>query len=197
MNTMETEGLTGRGHFQEHSRQVVAEIRATLERVDDAEVERLVGELRAARRVFIHAVGRVLLSLECFGKRLNHLGVDCQVVGAMDEKPIGPRDLMLIASGSGESRLPAEIARIAKATGARLALITSASESTIESLSDVVVHLPCPTKKEPGGGVKSVQLMSTLFDQALHIFGDVVALRIQECKQLGSDELWQRHANLE
>lgn len=197
MDTMETEGMAGRGRFQEHSRQVVAEIRAALERVDDAEVERLVGELLAARRVFIYAVGRVLLALECFGKRLNHLGVDCQVVGAMDEKPIGPRDLMLIASGSGESRLPAEIARIAKATGARLALITSASESTIKSLSDVVVHLPCPTKKEPGGGVKSVQLMSTLFDQALHIFGDVVALRIQECKQLGSDELWQRHANLE
>lgn len=70
----------------------------------------------------------------------------------MDEKPIGPRDLMLIASGSGESRLPAEIARIAKATGARLALITSASESTTKSLSDVVVHLPCPRKKEHGGG---------------------------------------------
>jgi D-arabinose 5-phosphate isomerase GutQ len=45
--------------------------------------------------------------------------------------------------------------------------------------------------------VKSVQLMSTLFDQAVHIFGDVVAQRIQECKQLNSDELWQRHASSE
>ena len=177
---MDGDTTTDIAQFKEHSRQIVAEIGETLERVEAAEVERLVNELIGTRRVFIYAVGRVLLSLQCLGKRLNHLGIDCQVVGAMDEKSIGPQDLMLIASGSGESKLPAEIARLAKAAGARLALITSASESTIKSLSDVVVHLPCPTKKEPRRGVKSVQLMSTLFDQSLHVFGNVMALRLQE-----------------
>jgi 6-phospho-3-hexuloisomerase len=93
--------------------------------------------------------------------------------------------------------LPAEIAKIGKAKGARLALITSASKSTIKSMSDMAVHMPCPTKKEPSRGVKSIQLMSTLFDQSLHIFADVLALRIQERKHLSHDEVWQRHANLE
>ncbi len=185
------------GRFRANSRQIVAEIGETLERVDPDEVERLVGELIGARRVFIFAVGRVLMSLQCLGKRLNHLGIDCQVVGAMDEKPIGPGDLMMIASGSGESKLPAEIARIAKSKGARLALITSASDSTIKSLSDLAVHLPCPTKKEPRRGVKSIQLMSTLFDQSLHVFGDVLALNVQNCKHLSFDAVWRRHANLE
>jgi ribulose-phosphate 3-epimerase len=183
--------------YASNATQVVAEIRAVLTQVDADEVERLVGDLLAARRVFIYAVGRVLSSLECFGKRLNHLGVECRVVGSMDEPPIGTEDLMLIASGSGESKLPAEIARIARSKGAKLALITSAGQSTIKSISQTVVHLPCPTKKEPARGVKSVQLMSTLFDQSLHIFGDVVALLLQERKHLASDELWRRHANLE
>lgn len=183
--------------YTSDARQVVAEIGRVLDQIDAAEAERLVDELLGARRVFIHAVGRVMLSLECLCKRLNHLGIECQVVGAVDEKPIGPEDVMLIASGSGESKLPAEIARIAKSKGARLVLITSAGESTIRSISDVVVQLPCPTKKEPTRGVKSVQLMSTLFDQALHIFGDVVALRIQDRKHLSHAEVWQRHANLE
>lgn len=190
-------GATNMHQFKNHAQHIVAEIGEVLDQVDPAEVETLVGELSGARRVFIHAVGRVLMSLECLGKRLNHLGIDCQVVGAMDEKPIGPQDVMLIASGSGESKLPAEIARIAKAKGARLALITSASDSTIKTISDVVVHLPCPTKKEPTRGVKSIQLMSTLFDQSLHIFADTLALRIQEYKQLSHDVVWQRHANLE
>jgi ribulose-phosphate 3-epimerase len=183
--------------YASNATQVVAEIRTVLERVNADEVEHLVGDLLAARRVFIHAVGRVLLSLECFGKRLNHLGIECHVVGAMDEPPIGPDDLMLIASGSGESKLPAEIARIAKSKGARLALVTSAGESTIKTLSDTVVHLPCPTKKEPKRGVPSIQLMSTLFDQALHLFGDAVAMLLQDRKRLAADDLWQRHANLE
>lgn len=183
--------------FTNHSQQIIDEIGKVLDRVDPNEVDELVAELSSARRVFIHAVGRVLLSLECLGKRLNHLGIDCQVVGAMDEKPIGPEDMMLIASGSGESKLPAEIARIAKAKGAKLALITSAGDSTIKTISDLVVHLPCPTKKEPTRGVKSIQLMSTLFDQSLHIFSDALALEIQQCKQLSHETVWQRHANLE
>jgi ribulose-phosphate 3-epimerase len=191
------EKTAGKGLFTDSAHQVVAEVDSVLDQVDPAEVERLIGDLIGARRVFIHAVGRVLMSLECLGKRLNHLGVECQVVGAMDEKPIGPEDVMLIASGSGESKLPAEIARIAKSKGARLALITSATESTIKALSDTVVHLPCPTKKEPHRGVTSIQLMSTLFDQSLHIFADVLALRIQACKRLTHEETWQRHANLE
>jgi hypothetical protein len=39
--------------------------------------------------------------------------------------------------------------------------------------------------------------MSTLFDQGLHIFGDALAMQIQQCKQLSHDAVWQRHANLE
>ena len=183
--------------FRTNSRKIVAEIGEVLDQVYPAEIERLADDLLAARRVFIFAVGRVLLSLQCLGKRLNHLGIECQTVGAMDERPIGPEDLLLIASGSGESKLPAEIAKIAKTKGAKLALITSAAESTIKSLSDTVVHLPCPTKHETTRGVKSVQLMSTVFDQALHVFGDVLALRIQECKNLSHEEVWRHHANLE
>ena len=43
----------------------------------------------------------------------------------------------------------------------------------------------------------SRQRMSTLFDQSLHVFGDVVAMNIQDCKRLSHDEVWQCHANLE
>ncbi len=126
---------------------ILSEIREVLSCASPAEVDRLVDELVKSEKVFIFAVGRVFLSLQCLGKRLGHLGIDCQAVGSVNEKPIGPGDLMLIASGSGESKLPAEIARIAKSKGATLALITSARESTIKSTSDLAVHLPCPTKK--------------------------------------------------
>ncbi len=178
-------------------RRIAGEVQTVLERVDAEETHRLISELLAAQRVFIFAVGRVFLVLQCLGKRLGHLGIDCQVVGSIAEKPIMPRDLLLIASGSGESKLPAEIARIAKSKGARLGIITSTQASTIKSLSDFAVHLPCPTKNDPAAGVKSAQMMSTLFDQALHLYGDVVAMMIQQSKDVRDEDLWQRHANLE
>lgn len=179
------------------ARKIVAEVGAVLEQVDPGEVERLVAEILNAEKVFIFAVGRVFLSLQCFGKRLGHLGIDCQVVGAVNEKPITPGDLLLVASGSGESKLPVQIAEIARNKGARLGLITSARSSTLKALSDFAVHLPCPTKNDPGYGVASIQPMSTLFDQALHLFGDEVAMTIQARKGIKTEELWRSHANLE
>ena len=181
----------------EIARRISSEVQAVLERVDPEETNRLISELLAAQKVFIFAVGRVFLALQCLGKRLGHLGIDCQVVGSITEKPITPRDLLLIASGSGESKLPAEIARVAKSKGARLGIITSAQASTIKSLSDFAVHLPCPTKNDPAAGVASTQMMSTLFDQVLHLYGDVVAMLIQQSKGLHDEELWKGHANLE
>jgi 6-phospho-3-hexuloisomerase len=182
---------------QEYARQIVAEVGAVMAQVDASEVERLASEILSAEKVFIFAVGRVFLSLQCFGKRLGHLGLDCQVVGAVNEKPITARDLLLVASGSGESKLPVQIAQIGRSKGARLGVITSARSSTLKTLCDFAVHLPCPTKNDPGYGVTSLQPMSTLFDQALHLFGDAVAMTIQQRKGIRNEDLWRYHANLE
>ena len=183
--------------YKDTSGRIVGEIGAVVKQVDPREAERLAAELMTAEKVFLMAVGRVFLSLQCLGKRLGHLGMDCQVVGAVNEKPIGSKDLLLIASGSGESKLPAEIARIAKSKGAKLGLITSAKTSTIKSISDFAVHLPCPTKTDANAGFSSIQPMSALFDQCLHVFGDAVALMIQDARGLKKEELWRYHANLE
>ena len=150
-----------------------------------------------AEKIFIVGLGRVFLSLQCLAKRLAHFGFDVNVVGSIVEKSITGRDLLIVASGSGESQVPVNITKIAKKYHARIALITSAQQSTIKSLSDAVVHLPCPTKNDFSFGVKSIQSMSTLFDQTLHIFGDVLCLLLQQKTGQTNEELWSRHANLE
>jgi len=43
-----------------------------------------------------------MLALQCLGKRLGHLDIEVCVVGSVTEKPITERDVLLIASGSGE-----------------------------------------------------------------------------------------------
>ena len=43
----------------------------------------------------------------------------------------------------------------------------------------------------------SIQPMSTLFDQALHIYGDIVSVQIIEKLRLKKSNLWKYHANLE
>lgn len=177
--------------------QIPREIQAVLTQVSETEVTVLVDEILKARRLFLFAVGRVFLALQCLGKRLGHLGIEAHVVGAITEKPCEHGDLVLIASGSGESRLPVALGQIAKERSARLGLITSAPTSMLQRLADFTVRLPCPTKHDATTGVASIQSLTTLFDQALHIFGDITALLIQERRGIKNEELWKHHANLE
>lgn len=183
--------------FNEKCGIITDEIKAVLQRVKAEEVDILINEILRAEKVFLIAVGRVFLSLQCFGKRLNHLGVNVHVVGSIAEKAITERDLLLVASGSGESIVPRAIAEKAKKLNARIGIITAAPVSTIRSMADFAVRLPCPTKTNTPDIVQSAQPMSTLFDQSLHIFGDAVAMLIQERKALRSEDLWKNHANLE
>ncbi len=176
---------------------VLNEVASVINKVDLKEVDALVNEILAAEKVFFIAVGRVFLSLQCFAKRLAHLGINCEVVGSITEKAITDKDLLIVASGSGESAVPRSIAEKARKFNARIGIITSAKSSTIKSMSDFTVHLPCPTKTNPEEGVQSIQSMSTLFDQTLHIFGDIISLMIQNKKRLSKEELWKYHANLE
>lgn len=176
---------------------VTDEIASVLQQVKPSEVTKMMTEIIRSDKIFVIGVGRVFLSLQCLAKRLAHFGFDINIVGSVVEKSITDKDLLLVASGSGESKLPVSIARIAKQYNARVGLITSSRSSTIKSMADVVVHLPSPTKTDMGYGVKSIQSMSTLFDQCLHIFGDVLCLMLQERTGQTNEDLKRRHANLE
>ena len=183
--------------FHHIARTIGNEISTVLSLVDESQVDALITEIHNAERIFMIAVGRVFLSLQCFAKRLAHLGLKVEVVGQITEKAITNKDLLLIASGSGESAFPIVVAQKGKQFNARLALITSATDSTVSRLSDCIVRLPSPTKLDGDLGVQSSQPMSTLFDQTLHVFGDIVSMKLLDQSKFNKDELWQYHANLE
>ena len=97
--------------YKNNTNLIINEINECLENVNIKETEELIKQILKAQRVFITAVGRVSLSLQCFGKRLSHLGVNVDLVGSLTEKPATNKDLLIVASGSGESILPLNIAK--------------------------------------------------------------------------------------
>jgi len=183
--------------YRELANRINSEVGQVLELVKPEEVEQFMKEMISAEKIFCVGVGRVFLSLQCFAKRLAHFGFDINIVGSVVEKAITDKDLLIVASGSGESKLPIIITKIAKEHGARVAHITSAQQSTIKSMADVALHLPSPTKVDMGHGVETIQPMSTLFDQVLHIFGDIICMMLQERTGQTHEQLKKRHANLE
>ena len=89
---------------------ILNELGAALAGVREEDAERLTAAIMGAEQVFVVGVGRVLLMLQAFAKRLNHLGVRANFVGAIDEPAITENDLLLVGSGSGNSAVPVAIA---------------------------------------------------------------------------------------
>ena len=176
---------------------ILDEVAQALGAVDPYQVEALVEAITAADQLFLIGVGRVMLSLQAFAKRLNHLGIRAHCVGDINEPAITRDDLLIVGSCSGKSEVPVTIARIAHRHGARIALIGSNPGSPLAPIADVFVRIPVRSRLELPDEILSEQLLTSLFEQALLLLGDAIALMIARRLGLDPATLWQYHANLE
>ncbi|MBR3723275.1 MAG: SIS domain-containing protein [Selenomonadaceae bacterium] len=183
--------------YENNVRMVLNEIETGLFAIDQKETARLIEDICSADQVFLMGVGRVMLSLQAFCKRLTHLGIKAHCVGDITEPALSPKDLLVVASGSGESIIVVAIAKKAKELGATVAHIGSNTESSMRKYSDYMVRVPVRTRLNKADELKSEQIMTSLFEQIILIFGDVVSLLIVKDKKLDLNKLWKCHANLE
>lgn len=177
---------------------VLKEIEDALGAADIAAIERLVEDISSAENVFFTGVGRVMMSLEAFAKRLSHLGIHTHCVGNVTEPAITDKDILIVGSGSGESIIPVAIAKKAKEIGVKKVIhIGSNPKGSISAYADYMVRIPVQTRLYLPDEIPSEQIMTSLFEQTLLILGDVIAMMIVDTKGIDLKELWQFHANLE
>lgn len=176
---------------------VIDECNLALTKIDEEKIDELIDYLFEADKVFFIGVGRVKLELEAFAKRLAHLGIRTHIVGDINEPAMTDKDILIVGSGSGESLIPVAIARKAKSLGGKIVHIGSNPQSSLAPITDLMIRIPVQTKLYLEDEIASKQPMSSLFEQSLLLFGDIVAKIIVEKKQIELKSLWQYHANLE
>lgn len=183
--------------YKETTELVLAECKKILLAVKEEDTSRLIEKIMSADKVFFVGVGRVMLSLKAMAKRLAHIGIDAHIVGEITEPAIKKGDILIAASGSGESIFPKEIAKKAKAIGAEVIMIGSNRESALAGLADFMVRVPTNTKMKCADEIESQQIMTSLFEQFLLLYGDIIAKMIVEKNNIDMEALWECHANLE
>ncbi|MEA5047306.1 MAG: SIS domain-containing protein [Eubacteriales bacterium] len=177
---------------------ILQELGETLPKIDEAAYESFYDELtKPGRRVLLMGVGRVMIALKAWVKRLSHLEIDVNYVGSENEQALRKNDLLVVGSSSGESALPVAIANLAKKIGANVAYVGCSPESTIAKISDVRLILFGRTKYSAPTEYPSKQPMSSLFEQQLFLLGDVIALDIMERRGWTEANVKSHHANLE
>ncbi len=177
--------------------EVLTEIEKALGATDQELVEKFVEAILEAEQVYFVGVGRVLLSLQAMCKRFAHLGIKTHYVGEITEPAITEKDLLVVGSGSGGSLFPLGIAKKAHGIGAKIIHIGSNPNSEMKDLCEFMVRIPVRTKNYLEDEIDSVQPMTSLFEQSLLLFGDIVAKMIVDERKIDMKNLWRYHANLE
>ncbi|MFC7062074.1 6-phospho-3-hexuloisomerase [Halobacillus seohaensis] len=180
----------------EYTGKVLAELKRTVDLIDNAEAERIVEGILQAKKVFVAGGGRSGFMAKSFVMRMMHVGLDPYVVGETVTPNLESEDIFIVGSGSGETQSLVTMTEKARSIGATVVAVTINPESTIGKLANIRIEIPAQAKSDGTSG-KSIQPMGSLFEQSLLLFFDSIILRFMERKGLSSDTMYGRHANLE
>jgi 6-phospho-3-hexuloisomerase len=190
-------GKSGPTAFSEARAAVFNELAAAMRDVDEVAGMEMVEMIMAAPRVFIYGRGRSGLVALAFASRLAQMGLTTHVVGDMTSPAISSGDLLVAASGTGTTRTTLLAAEEARRIGASVVALTTHPGSPLGKTADLVVKVEGATRRRAQGEEKSVQYGGSLFEQALLLTLDSVAMVLKRRLARTDRDMDQRHANLE
>ena len=117
----------------------VAEV---LSKIDPAQVDALAKAIAKANRVFVSGWGRAGNVAGILGMDMSQIGKVVFRVGDNNTPSIHEGDILLVVSGSGNTKTISIIAKEAKDFGATVGLISTSEQSIIGELADYNIVLP-------------------------------------------------------
>ena len=159
-------------------RTIMNEIEDVINKVKEEELQAVINEMDKNKRIFVCGEGRSGLSAKGFAMRLMHLGYTVFAVGETITPAVSENDVFIAVSGSGKSMNVVNDAQKAADKGCVVIAVTSKPESPLAALARHVLTIPGTVKGDAKEARGSVQLLSSLFDQSLHITLDALCLLI-------------------
>ena len=175
--------------------EVMKEINQVMAKVDEQRLQNILSLFSTKRRIFVRGAGRSGFQAKGFAMRLMHLGYEVYVIGETITPSVQAGDLFIAISGSGTTKGVLMDAKSAQEKGLTLLVFTSDNQSALAKLADEMIVIPGATKT--GSGIASIQLLSSLFDQTLHITLDILCLMLSRQQAATKDEILQAHVNIE
>lgn len=172
------------------------EVADAVRSVSDAQLDGVVEELLAARRIACYAGGREGLVMRGLVMRLFHAGLDVHYVGEMTCPAIGPGDLLVLSCGPGRISMVEALARVAKRDGARILHVTAQPQNPPAEQADAVLRIPAQTMANDQES-SAVLPMGSAYEIALFVLADLITSRVRRRRSLSTEELRARHTNLE
>lgn len=178
-----------------HQELILNKISGVLNDTDEKLVDKLVGAVDKANRIFITGAGRSGLVSRFFAMRLMHCRYTVYMVGEIVTPSIQAGDLFIVVSGSGGTETLLPLVRKAKSVGAEVAVISMKAKSPMAELADHVVQIG--GENEYSFVTVQGMPMGTVFELSTLIFLEAVVSKIVHDKGLTEEQMRAIHANLE
>lgn len=183
--------------YEELYKNILNEHRQVYEKVDLDKVQDFINAIIKAKRIFLMGVGREGLATRGFAMRLMHMGKETHWVWDDTTPDVGPGDLFIFTSGSGEIGHIHFVAEMAKAAGATIAVITGTRTGKTPALADLVLWVPAHVYKGTDTVVPSTQPMGNLFEQTLFVLFDMIVMLLMDELKISEAKMISRHRNVE
>lgn len=185
-----------------YENEILNEIKELLDSINEQEVDDLVDLILNSDKTVGYGAGRMGLSLKAFIMRLNHLGIDAFYYDDTYIPPMKEYDLLLISSGSGETTtVKTFLDKAKKVSNCSIGVITGNRNSYMGSMADSVIeYKPCNgglNSEDSENKINSIQIMSTLNEQATYILFDIMAKKIADKLNLKPEWIKGNHFNVE
>lgn len=174
--------------------QILGEIAGVVDRMDEGDLTRAMGVIDRGARVYATGEGRSGFQARGFAMRMMHIGYTSYMMGETICPSMHEGDVLVAISGSGTTRRTVEDAEAAHKLGVKVIAVTSKPQSPLAATADAVIVVPGRVKGEAGG---SIQLLSSLFDQSVHIALDALCLMISRRDEVSDADANANHANVE
>jgi 6-phospho-3-hexuloisomerase len=184
------------------------EVRSLKKKLDEAEVETFVNKLHeidaAGFHTYAYGEGRSGLVARAFLGRLTNLGYNTHYIGDITNPKMREGDAVIYVSGSGETELVKQSAKLTKEKGAVNFGVTSGG-GNLDKYCDYILHVPGRTKTEKKRSYLEGQIsgyhapltpLGTLFEVNALIVLDSLIPDLAELKGIDEEKMRKRHFEL-
>lgn len=172
---------------------ILGEIYNVMGKIEENQIEQFANMIEKKKRIFIAGEGRTGFSARGFAMRLMHLGYTVFFVGETITPALKEGDIFVGISGSGESVSVVADAKKALQKECQVLVVTSKKEGALAKLGHHKLIIPATVKGDQGDERKSIQLLSSLFDQSVHIVLDAICLLLSKRDRQENDRITQNH----
>ncbi|MCR1951105.1 MULTISPECIES: 6-phospho-3-hexuloisomerase [unclassified Clostridium] len=175
--------------------EILEEVNNVVLNVNEKDIEKMVNTIDKNYSIFVDGEGRSGFQAKGFAMRLMHIGYKSYVMGETITPALKKDDIYIAISGSGTTKNTLSNAKSAKDLGLKVIAVTSKKKSPLGEIADIILEVPGKVKGDGEGG--SIQLLSSLFDQAVHIVLDLVCLLTSKRDNFSNKEALNNHINVE